>query len=76
MAKLSKIYSVVTVGLEPRLVEAEVDIGAGIPSLTIVGLPDKAVEEAKERVRLVLKNSRFDFPQKKIVVNLAPTDVM
>jgi len=75
MSKLSKIHSVVAVGLEPRLVEVEVDIGAGIPSLTIVGLPDKAVEEAKERVRLALKNSGFDFPPKKIVVNLAPADV-
>lgn len=75
MSKLSKIHSVVAVGLDPRLVEVEVDIGAGIPSLTIVGLPDKAVEEAKERVRLALKNSGFDFPPKKIVVNLAPADV-
>jgi len=75
MSKLSKIHSVVAVGLEPRLVEVEVDIGAGIPSLTIVGLPDKAVEEAKERVRLALRNSGFDFPPKKIVVNLAPADV-
>jgi len=75
MSNLSKIHSVVAVGLEPRLVEVEVDIGAGIPSLTIVGLPDKAVEEAKERVRLALKNSGFDFPPKKIVVNLAPADV-
>lgn len=75
MSKLSKIHSVVAIGLDPRLVEVEVDIGAGIPSLTIVGLPDKAVEEAKERVRLALKNSGFDFPPKKIVVNLAPADV-
>jgi len=56
-------------------VEVEVDVGAGIPSLTIVGLPDKAVEESKERVRLALKNSGFDFPQKKIVVNLAPASI-
>lgn len=75
MEKLAKINSVVTVGLEPELVEAEVDVGAGIPSLTIVGLPDKAVGEAKERVRLALKNSGFGFPQKRIVVNLAPADI-
>lgn len=75
MSKLSKIFSVVTIGLEPGLVDVEVDAGAGIPSLIIVGLPDKAVEESKERVRLAVKNSGFSFPQKKIVVNLAPADV-
>lgn len=75
MEKLSSIRSVVAVGLEPQLVDVEIDVGAGIPSLTIVGLPDKAVQESKERVRLALKNSGFDFPQKKIVVNLAPADV-
>ena len=75
MEKLAKIRSIVTVGLDAQLVEVEVDVGAGIPSLTIVGLPDKAVEESKERVRLALKNSGFHFPPKKIVVNLAPADV-
>ena len=75
MERLSKIRSIVTVGLDAQLVEVEVDVGAGIPSLTIVGLPDKAVEESKERVRLALKNSGFHFPPKKIVVNLAPADV-
>ena len=75
MERLAKIKSVVSIGLEPQLVEVEVGVGAGIPSLIIVGLPGKAVEEAKERVRLALKNSGFDFPQKKIVVNLAPADV-
>jgi len=75
MEKISIIKSVATVGLEPAVIEVEVNVGAGIPSLIIVGLPDKAVEEAKERVRLALKNSGFDFPQKKVVVNLAPADV-
>lgn len=75
MEKLSSIRSVVAVGLEPQLVDVEIDVGAGIPSLTIVGLPDKAVQESKERVRLAVKNSGFDFPQKKIVVNLAPADI-
>ncbi len=75
MKKLATVFSVVTNGLDGELVEVEVDVGAGIPSLTIVGLPDKAVEESKERVRLALKNSGFEFPQKKIVVNLAPADI-
>lgn len=75
MKKLATIFSVVSNGLDAELVEVEVDVGAGIPSLTIVGLPDKAIEESKERVRLALKNSGFEFPQKKIVVNLAPADI-
>lgn len=75
MEKLAKIHSFAVSGLEPQLIDVEVDVGAGIPSVTIVGLPDKAVEESKERVRLALKNSGFDFPQKKIVVNLAPADL-
>lgn len=75
LEKFSRINSTVTVGLEPELVDVEVDAGSGIPSLIIVGLPGKAVEESKERVRLAIKNSGFSFPQKKIVVNLAPADV-
>jgi len=64
MAKLSKIYSVVTIGLKPQLVEAEVDIGAGIPSLTIVGSFDKAAEETKEKVKLALKITVSIFQKK------------
>lgn len=75
MEKLSKILSFAVSGLDPFLVEVEVDAGAGIPSLIIVGLPDKAVDESKERVRLAIKNSGFSFPQKKIVINLAPADI-
>jgi len=74
MSKLSKVYSIYTHGLSAELVEVEVDVGAGIPSLVIVGLPDKSVEEAKERVRLAIRNSGLDFPDKKIIVNLAPAD--
>lgn len=74
MSKLSKVYSISTRGLNAELVEVEVDVGAGIPSLVIVGLPDKSVEEAKERVRLAIRNSGLDFPDKKIIVNLAPAD--
>jgi magnesium chelatase family protein len=47
----------------------------GFPAFTIVGLPDKAVEEAKERVRSAIKNSGADFPAKRITVNLAPADL-
>lgn len=73
---LAKIFSGATVGLDARLVEVEVDIpNEGLPSFTIVGLPDKAVEESKERVRSAIKNSGADFPTTRITVNLAPADL-
>ena len=60
------------VGLEGAIVEVEVDISHGLPSFTIVGLPDAAVQEARERVRAAIRNSGCTFPMKRIVVNLAP----
>src|SRR6478672_9146090 len=76
MHMLAKVNSAAIVGLEAVPVEVEIDIAAqGLPSFTIVGLPDKAVEEAKERVRSAIRNSGADFPAKKITVNLAPADL-
>lgn len=73
---LAKVTSAAVVGLDAVPITVEVDIAAqGLPSFTIVGLPDKAVEESKERVRAALKNSGADFPAKKITVNLAPADL-
>jgi magnesium chelatase family protein len=73
---LAKIFSGATVGLNATLVDVEVDIAEqGLPSFTIVGLPDKAVEESKERVRSAIKNSGADFPISRITVNLAPADL-
>jgi len=73
---LSRIFSGTTVGLESVLIEVEVDVSSsGLPSLTIVGLPDKAIEEAKERVRSAIRNSGFDFPERRITVNLSPADL-
>lgn len=72
---LSKVNSAAVQGLDSLSVDVEVDISNGLPSLTIVGLPDKAVEESKERVRSAIKNSDVKFPQKRIVVNLAPADL-
>ena len=73
---LSKVNSSAVVGLNAVLVEVEVDIASqGLPSFTIVGLPDKAVEESRERVRSAIKNSGADFPAKRITVNLAPADL-
>lgn len=72
---LAKIFSAATVGLNSVPVEVEVDVAdRGLPGFTIVGLPDKAVDEAKERVRSAIKNSGAKFPDTKITVNLAPAD--
>jgi magnesium chelatase family protein len=72
---LAKIASGATVGLNATLIDVEVDIQDGLPSFTIVGLPDKAVEESRERVRSAIKNSGADFPTTRITVNLAPADL-
>jgi len=73
---LAKVFSAAVVGLDAVPVEVEIDIAAqGLPSFTIVGLPDKAVEEAKERVRSAIRNSGADFPARRITVNLAPADL-
>jgi len=72
---LAKVISCAIVGLEGAIVEVEVDISPGLPSFTIVGLPDAAVQEARERVRAAIRNSGFAFPMRRIVVNLAPADL-
>ncbi len=69
-----KVNSAALNGLDGYIVDVEVDISLAMPSISIVGLPDKAVDEAKERVRGALKNSGYVYPTKKIVVNLAPAD--
>ena len=73
---LAKVTSAAVVGLDAVPITVEVDIAAqGLPSFTIVGLPDKAVEESKERVRAALRNIGADIPPKRITVNLAPADL-
>jgi magnesium chelatase family protein len=72
---LAKVISGAIIGLDGAIVEVEVDISNGLPSFTIVGLPDTAVQEARERVRAAIRNSGFAFPTKRIVVNLAPADL-
>lgn len=72
---LAKVFSASVQGLEAQPIEVEVDILNGLPSLTIVGLPDKAIEESKERVRSAIKNAGLDFPVKKLTINLAPADL-
>jgi len=72
---LAKVYSAAIVGLDGQLVEVEVDISSGMPSMTIVGLPDAAVQEARERVRAAIRNSGFIFPPRRKTINLAPADL-
>ncbi len=72
---LAKIFSGTVYGIQGFLVEVEIDISSGLPSFSIVGLPDTAVKESKERVISAIRNSGFDFPSKKITVNLAPADL-
>ncbi len=71
----SKIYSAATIGLDAEKVEIECDAGAGQFCFVIVGLPDTAVQEARERVRAAIKNSGFSFPRGRVTVNLAPADI-
>jgi len=72
---LAKVKSAAVVGLEGAIVEVEVDLSPGLPSFAIVGLPDKAVQEARERVRSAIRNSYYKFPNRRITVNLAPADL-
>ncbi len=72
---LAKVISCAVVGLEGAIVEVEADISPGLPSFTVVGLPDTAVQEARERVRAAIRNSDCTFPMKRIIVNLAPADL-
>ncbi len=72
---LSKILTSATYGIDAYLIEVETNVERNIPSFTIVGLPDNAVKESRERVIAAIKNSGFDYPLKKITVNLAPADI-
>lgn len=73
---LAKIQSGANIGLDAIPVTCEVDIAAkGLPSFTIVGLADRAIEESKDRVRAAIRNCKIEFPAKKITVNLAPADL-
>src|SRR4030066_1262914 len=73
---LSKVLSASILGIDAYLVEVEIDIPSrGLPHFSMVGLPDAAVKESRDRVRAALKNIGFLFPLKQITVNLAPADL-
>mgnify|MGYP001050243065 FL=1 len=72
---LSRVHSCAVIGLEGVIVEVEVDTADGLPGITIVGLPDAAVQESRERVQAAIKNTALPYPRARIVVNLAPAAV-
>src|SRR3989338_5865547 len=71
----AKVYATALVGLTAAIVEVEVDISGGLPKTIIVGLPDAAVQEARERVKSAIKNSNAIFPRSHVAINLAPADL-
>ena len=72
---LARVFSCAVIGLDGVIVEVEVDYTNGLPGVTIVGLPDAAVQESRERVQTAVKNAGLHFPRHRIVVNLAPAAV-
>ena len=72
---ISQILTACVIGLDVYKILVEVDVNNSLPSVSIVGLPDLSITEARERVRSAIKNSGYDFPNKKVIVNLAPADI-
>ena len=72
---LASVISYSALGIDGQLIHVEVDIRRGLPGIDIVGLPDNAVKEAKERVRVAIRNSGFAFPRDRILINLAPAGI-
>lgn len=72
---LAVVHSRAQVGIDAPSVTVEVHLASGLPNLSIVGLPEAAVKESKDRVRAALLNARFEFPARRITINLAPADL-
>lgn len=72
---IAKIYSAIPYGFDGKLVEVEGDMNKGLPAFNIVGMANKTISEAKERVRSAIVNSGFSFPTKKVTINLAPAEL-
>jgi len=72
---LAKVFSCAVIGLDGVIIEVEVDTGRGLPTFVIVGLPDAAVQESRERVQAAVKNAGFYFPSQRVTVNLAPASI-
>ena len=72
---LTKVNTCALAGLDGQIIEVEVDVAPGLPHFVVVGLPDAAVQESRERVRSAIRNSGFEFPMRRITVSLAPADI-
>ncbi|MBM3138447.1 MAG: ATP-binding protein, partial [Chloroflexi bacterium] len=72
---LARVFSCAVIGLDGVIVEVEVDTAQGLPGMDIVGLPDAAVQESKQRVMAAIKNAGYPYPRKRLTVNLAPASV-
>ena len=72
---IAKIHSAIPYGFEGKMVEVEGDMNKGLPSFSIVGMANKTINEAKERVRSAIVNSQFSFPDKKVTISLAPAEL-
>src|SRR5512133_303276 len=72
---LARVISGALVGIDAYPVEVEVDIAQGLPQFSTVGLPEGAVKERKDRVKSAIKNSGYEFPARRITINLAPADI-
>ena len=72
---VNKVTTATVIGLDAYKITVEIDVINSLPSISIVGLPDTAINEARDRVRSAIKNSNYTFPAKKVVVNLAPADI-
>jgi magnesium chelatase family protein len=72
---LARVWSASIVGIDAVKVGVEVDVSGGLPGIIVLGLPDSAIQESRERVKATLKNAGFAFPMKKIVINLTPADL-
>ena len=72
---LSKIKAITLNGLDGNLIEVQTDISNGIPEFDIIGLPDVTVKEAKKRIKSAINNSKIEFPNRKILINLAPANI-
>ncbi len=72
---VAKIYSACVIGIDACEMTVEMDTGGGLPGFNIIGLPDAAIKESRDRIKSAIKNSDFAFPAKKITINLAPADI-
>ena len=72
---LGKLRSAAIIGVDALLVDVEIDVSGGLPAFSVAGLPDSTVRESRDRVRSAIQHSGYQFPERRITVNLAPADV-